>query len=160
MNFKDIMLSEINQSQRHAVWFYSHEKWASLVAQIVKSPPTIWETWVQSLGWQDPLEKGMATHCSILAWRIPMDRILAGCSPWGCRVRHNWVTRHTHKSSPICRDWKEKDDCQGDGGGRNGKCYLVGIEFQFCRMSSVDCFHNSVKVHNATEPYIKKWLRW
>ena len=54
--------------------FHSHEKWASLVAQMVKNPPTVWETWVQSLGWEDPLEEGMATHFSILAWRIPMDR--------------------------------------------------------------------------------------
>ena len=43
-------------------------------AQTVKNTPTVWETWVQSLGWKDPLEEGMATHCSILAWRIPMDR--------------------------------------------------------------------------------------
>ena len=41
------------------------------VAQLVKNPPTVWETWVQPLGWEDPLEKGKATHSSILAWRIP-----------------------------------------------------------------------------------------
>ena len=45
--------------------------WASLVTQLVKNPPAMWETWVQSLGWGDPLEKGKATHSSILAWRIP-----------------------------------------------------------------------------------------
>ena len=44
---------------------------ASLVAQLVKNPPAMRETWVQSLGWEDPLEKGKATHFSILAWRIP-----------------------------------------------------------------------------------------
>ena len=44
---------------------------ASLVAQLVKNPPAMQETWVQSLGWEDPLEKGKATHSSILAWRIP-----------------------------------------------------------------------------------------
>ena len=44
---------------------------ASLVAELVKNPPIIWETWVQSLGWEDPLEKGMTTHSSVLAWRIP-----------------------------------------------------------------------------------------
>ena len=48
--------------------------WASLVAQMIKKLPAMWETWVQSLGWEDPLEEGMATHSSILAWRIPMDR--------------------------------------------------------------------------------------
>ena len=45
--------------------------WASLVSQLVKNPPAMWETWVRSLGWEDPLEKGTATHSSILAWRIP-----------------------------------------------------------------------------------------
>ena len=45
--------------------------WASLVVQLVKSPPAMRETWVQSLGWENPLEKGKATHSSILAWRIP-----------------------------------------------------------------------------------------
>ena len=44
---------------------------ASLVAQLVKSPPAMQKTWVQSLGGEDPLEKGKATHSSILAWRIP-----------------------------------------------------------------------------------------
>ena len=44
---------------------------ASLVAQLVNNPSTMWETWVWSLGWEDPLEKGKATHSSILAWRIP-----------------------------------------------------------------------------------------
>ena len=45
--------------------------WASLVAQLVKNLPTMWETWVQSLGWEDPLEKGKITHSGILAWTIP-----------------------------------------------------------------------------------------
>ena len=45
--------------------------WASLVAQLVKNPLAMRETWVRSLGWEDPLEKGKATHSSILAWRIP-----------------------------------------------------------------------------------------
>ena len=48
---------------------YTH--YASLVAQLVKNPPAVWETWAQYLVWEDPLEKGMATHSSILAWRIP-----------------------------------------------------------------------------------------
>ena len=43
----------------------------NLVAQLVKNPPATWETWVRPLGWEDPLEKGKASHSSILAWRIP-----------------------------------------------------------------------------------------
>ena len=45
--------------------------WASLVAQMVKNLPAMWGTWVRSLGWEDPLDKGMDTPSSILAWRIP-----------------------------------------------------------------------------------------
>ena len=48
--------------------------WTSLTAQMVKNPPGMRETWVQSLGWEDPLEEVMATLSNILAWRIPMDR--------------------------------------------------------------------------------------
>ena len=48
--------------------------WASLAAQMVKNPPAMQDTQVQSLGWEDPLEEGMATHSSILAWRILVDR--------------------------------------------------------------------------------------
>ena len=54
----------------------SHVTWTSLVAQLVVNPPAKWETWVQSLAWEVPLEKEMATHSSILAWRILY-------SPWG-----------------------------------------------------------------------------
>ena len=53
---------------------------------MVKNPPAMQETWVRSLVQEDPLEKEMATHCSILAWReFPGQRSLAGYSPWGCR---------------------------------------------------------------------------
>ena len=48
--------------------------WASLVAQSVKNPSAVQETWVRSLGWEDPLVENMASHSRILAWRIPMDR--------------------------------------------------------------------------------------
>ena len=54
--------------------------------------PAMWETWVRSLGWEDLLEEGMATHSSILAWRIPMDR--GTWSMGSQRVRHDWVTKH------------------------------------------------------------------
>ena len=55
---------------------------ASQVVQMVKYLPTMWETWVQSLGREDSLEKGMATHSSILAWRLHGQRSLVGYSPW------------------------------------------------------------------------------
>ena len=54
--------------------YTSYWRQASLVAQPVKNLPAVWEAWVWSLGWEDPLEEGTAAHSSILAWRIPMDR--------------------------------------------------------------------------------------
>ena len=50
---------------------------------MVKNLPAMQETWVRSLGWEDSLEKGMATHSSTLAWRIPWTEELKGYSPWG-----------------------------------------------------------------------------
>ena len=73
--------------QEIPVWFLSQKdplekglghslqySWASLVAQLVKNPPAMRETWDWSLGWEDPLEEGTAIHSGILAWRIPIDR--------------------------------------------------------------------------------------
>ena len=54
-----------------AIIYMSLTDWASLVAQLVKNLPAVQETWVRFLGWEDLLEKEMATHSSILAWRIP-----------------------------------------------------------------------------------------
>ena len=74
--------------------------WASLAALSVKNPPAMQEAWVQSLGWEEPLEEGIASHSSILGWIVPMDRgALAGCSPWG-RKESDMTERlstHTHK---------------------------------------------------------------
>ena len=64
--------------------------WASLVAQMVKHLPTTWETWVRSLGWEDPLEKEMATHSSIHAWKIPWTKESGGLQSMGSqRVGRN-----------------------------------------------------------------------
>ena len=60
-----------------------YTKVTSLVAQMVKRLPTMWETWVQSLGWEDLLEKEMATHSSILPGKSHGRRSLVGCRPWG-----------------------------------------------------------------------------
>ena len=61
----------LGRSAEEGIDYPLQYSWTSLVAQLVKNPPAVRETWVQSLGWGDPLEKGKATHCSILAWRIP-----------------------------------------------------------------------------------------
>ena len=67
------MLADRHQpKKRRDSHVYQHlPLWASLMAQLVEKPPAMQETWVRSLGWEDPLKKGNATHSSILAWRIP-----------------------------------------------------------------------------------------
>ena len=66
---------------------------ASLVAQMVKYLPAVWETWVQSLGGEDTLEKEMATHSSTLVWKIPWMEEPGGLQSMGSqRVGHNWAT--------------------------------------------------------------------
>ena len=71
------------------------------MAQRVKNPPAMRETWVPSLGWEDPLEEGVATHSSILAWRIPMDRRDWRVTVHGGRkglgmTKHTCTHTHTH----------------------------------------------------------------
>ena len=58
------------------IWIAFKGKWATLVAQLVKNPPVMRETWVQFLGWEGALEKGKATHSSILSWKIPWTTFL------------------------------------------------------------------------------------
>ena len=73
----------------HSFSVVYHAYWVFLVAQTVKNPPAVWETWVRTLGWEDPLEKGMATNSNILAWRTPKDR-----GAW-------WATVHGVAKSQI-----------------------------------------------------------
>ena len=72
-----------------------------MVAQTVKIPPAVQETWVGSLGQEDPLEEGMATHSSILAWRIPMDRGAWRATIHG--VANSWTRLSTsnHKTGTV-----------------------------------------------------------
>ena len=65
------MIPGLGRSAGEGIGYPIQYSWASLVPQLVKNLPATWETWVRSLGWEDPLEKGKATHSSVLAWRIP-----------------------------------------------------------------------------------------
>ena len=64
-------IPELGRSSGEGIGYPLQYSWASLVVQLVKNLPAMQEIWVQSLGWEDPLEKGKATHSSIRAWRIP-----------------------------------------------------------------------------------------
>ena len=73
------------RSAGEGIGYLRQYAWASLVTQLVKNPPAMRETWVRSLGWEDPLEKGKATHSSILAWKISWTVQSMGSQ----RVRHD-----------------------------------------------------------------------
>ena len=82
--------------------------WAFLVAQMVKHLPAVWETWVSSLGQEDPLGKEMAIHSSTLAWKIPWTESLVGYSPWGCKESDTTerLHFHIHFSQRVLMSWK------------------------------------------------------
>ena len=86
-------------------WVYTNTP----VAQRLKCLPAMWEIWVRSLGWEDPLEKEMATHSSILAWRIPWTEEPGRLQSTGSqRVGHDWATSlhftsHKYKTPRHCR---------------------------------------------------------
>ena len=86
--------------------------WASLVAQTVKCLPTMWETQVRSLGWEDPLEKGMATHSSTLAWKIPWTEEPGGPQSMGSLRVGTTERLHFHFSL----------SCIGEGNGNPLQC--------------------------------------
>ena len=81
--------------------------WAFLVAQTVKNLPAVWETWVQSLGWEGLLEESMANHSNILSGRITMDRgaCLVGYSPWG----HKELDTTGQLSTGVCHSFSSKE---------------------------------------------------
>ena len=89
--------------------------WTLLMAQMIKNPRVRQETWVQSLGWEDPL-KGMDTHSSILAWRIPWTEDLAGYSPWSCKeldmTEHAHVHTHTNTHRRCDSRSKNLESCE------------------------------------------------
>ena len=76
------MIPESGRSPGEGIGYPLQYFWASIVAQLVKNPPAIWETWVLSLDWEDPVEKGKATHSTILAWRIPRTVQFMGGKSW------------------------------------------------------------------------------
>ena len=82
------------------LYIHKSGNWDSLVAKKVKRLPAMWETWVRSLGQEDPLEKEMATHSSILAWRIPWTEEPGGLySPWGHKESDMTERLHSHFSN-------------------------------------------------------------
>ena len=105
--------------------------WASLVAQMVKNLPTKWETRVQSLDWEDSLEKGMGTHSNILARRIPWrEEPGRPQSMSSQRVRHNWAT-----NTPMLPWGRSIFRIMNTGIPLFTRCRIPRNENQFCIVS-------------------------
>ena len=83
------MIPRLGRSPREGLGYPLQCFWASLVAQTVKNPLAMQVTWFRSLGWEDPLEEGMATHSSILAWRIPWTEEPGGPQSMGSQSQHD-----------------------------------------------------------------------
>ena len=84
---------------------------ASLLAQTVKNLPTVQETWIQSLGWEDPLEKKMATHSSILAWRIPCTEEPGGLQSMESQSQTQLSDEHSLSQGTSMNGLVESESC-------------------------------------------------
>ena len=104
----NMSLNPISRKQSEITWMpvelvfciihNSFSIFLKVVDQSVKNLPAMQETWVPSLGWEDPLKEGMASHSSILAWRIPMDKGAWWATVHGVAKRHDWATKHSTHS--------------------------------------------------------------
>ena len=126
---------EIRKWDLHFVLFQNCFSRESLVAQRLKRLPAMRETWARSLSWEDPLEKEMATHSSILAWRIPWREEPGRLQSTGSqRVRHDWATS---LSLSLVVQWIHIRTAKGPGRGKaknnNKKCfgYLGSLEVSY-----------------------------
>ena len=133
------------------IWNYRYSKVynisnrASLVAQTVKNLPVMQATWVGSLGWEDPREKEMAAHSSILAWEIPWTEEPGGLLFMGSqRVGHDWVTKH-------CTKAKVKWVCE------NVLFFLI----EFCGWAFIVLWHSlGIWIWLLCENFLIRWEVW
>ena len=112
------------------------------MTQTVKNSPAMWKTWVWSLDWEDPLEEGMATHSSILAWRIPWAEEPGGCGPQGRKSR-TVLPEHSHRKKTLGKD-----------------CCLVS-DFSWCLIRLLLSLLSSKErmISRVTKPLGTEWLR-
>ena len=113
-------LQESGSSATFQILTYWITKWASWVVQIVKNLPTMGETWVQSLSWEDPLEEGMAIHSSILAWRIPMDRGAWQAIVHGVAKHQTWLSNQAQVTEWVLLPTEKIRDKVRWGWGNDG----------------------------------------
>ena len=110
----------------------------SLVAQRVNSLPAMWETQVQSLGGEDPLEKEMATHCSILAWKIPWTAEPGGLQSMGLKELDTTEELHFLSACPCCQHCAESQPGRVPGGLSPFWFYTQQIYLQVFKFRQLD----------------------
>ena len=133
------------------------QAWASLVTQTVKNLPAMQETSVQSLGWEDPLEEGMTTHSSTLAWKISWTEEPGGLQSMGSqRVRHDWVTEEQQQSGSLpllARDWFGFGPVM-----QFWSMHLVNVEGKICCRNSGNVFLAPKKEAEKQKPMFSPWV--
>ena len=97
------MIPGSGRSAGEGIGYLLHYSWVSLVAQLVKNLPTMWETWVPSLAWEDPLQKGKVTHSNILTWRIPWTSVHGV-------TKELDVTKHTSLVAQLVKNLPAMDE--------------------------------------------------
>ena len=115
------MIPGSGRSTGEGIGYPLQYSWASLVAQLVKNPPAMWETWVQSQGWEDTLDKGKATHSSILAWRIPWTTVQGVTKSQTQLSSFHFLSMHMVKNPPA------NAGDTGDGGSVPGLGRSPGV---------------------------------
>ena len=139
---------QIGTYQEHCQWLNNKAfalclSWdcTFLVAQMVKRLPTVWETWVQSLGREDTLEKEMATHSSTLAWKMPWTEECGRLQSMGSqRVGHDWATSLSTEIEPLLLQLVTFSNPWGSSGWREALCAPGNLVGQVCRW--LDVFRN------------------
>ena len=125
------MIPGLGRSAGEGIGYPFQYFWASLVAQLVKNLPVMWEIWVQSLSGEDPLEEEKATDSSILPGKSHRQRSLLGYSPWGCRKELDRTEVTWHKSIFGCYNWRQ------GASGRRPDLFSKGSQKHHLLMKSV-----------------------
>ena len=112
-------------------------KESQIILKILKNLPAMRETWVWSVGWEDPLEEGMTTHSSVLAWRIPWTEEPGGLQSMGSqRLRYDWAKKHTYTHHIRVDHWSTGRIWPGIYTGQCGKgwCHRINNKETLRRM--------------------------
>ena len=136
-------------------WSTQYLTGASLLTQTVKNLPAMWETQVRALDWEGPLEKGMATHFTVLSWRIPWTGNLTGYSPWGHEL--NMTEQLTlSRTSTVFTSCIILDSCVSCACYVSEECQNKGNSSCPLRMPSV-MMERDISISNPKKKVSKHW---